>query len=475
MKRIIYNYLYNLLYQIVALVIPFITIPYVSRVLGPENLGVESYTVSVVSLFIVFETAGSSIFATRSVAKFRDTESNLNKIIYNILLLRIILGCLTTAVYFIFLFNSDYKYYFLIQLFYLLANSIFDCTWYFSGKERFKEITFRNITIKIIGFISTLLLVKNTDDLYIYILINGLTIFIPNIYFFIVLLKEVGKPKKIYFSKDNFNLLLLSLLPFFFMEIVIQIYMNIDKIILEHYNLTYELGIYSQIIKTFNTFLAPITSIGTILMPYVSNLSHKDDNIKIRNILELSTNTIILIGVPIYFGLIIISSEFVNLYFGEKFIHYEKLFKYGSFLILTGSLSNIIIQQVILPNLKERIYLKGLIIATFVRVSLLIILVKRLGIFSALIAYILGELVILFWCSYKTKEIFNSVSLLFNKNNMKIFVSGLIMYISLCYFNIGLFLKIILGVIIYFIFLFIFKEKITSLVIRLLSNIFNWK
>lgn len=41
MSKLIKNYIYNSIYQILLIVIPIITIPYVARVLGPEGVGIN--------------------------------------------------------------------------------------------------------------------------------------------------------------------------------------------------------------------------------------------------------------------------------------------------------------------------------------------------------------------------------------------------------------------------------------------------
>ena len=53
-KSIIKNYIYNLSYQILVLLLPLITTPYISRVLGPENVGIYSFTISIVTYFTLF-------------------------------------------------------------------------------------------------------------------------------------------------------------------------------------------------------------------------------------------------------------------------------------------------------------------------------------------------------------------------------------------------------------------------------------
>ena len=53
-KSITKNYIYNVTYQILVLILPLITTPYVSRVLGAENIGIYSYTISIATYFILF-------------------------------------------------------------------------------------------------------------------------------------------------------------------------------------------------------------------------------------------------------------------------------------------------------------------------------------------------------------------------------------------------------------------------------------
>ena len=45
------NYILNTAYQVLTLITPLITAPYISRILGPERVGIYSYTASVVGIF----------------------------------------------------------------------------------------------------------------------------------------------------------------------------------------------------------------------------------------------------------------------------------------------------------------------------------------------------------------------------------------------------------------------------------------
>ena len=64
------NYIYNVSYQILAVLTPLITTPYLSRVLGAERIGDYSYTQSVVAIFALFAALGTLIYGNREIENF---------------------------------------------------------------------------------------------------------------------------------------------------------------------------------------------------------------------------------------------------------------------------------------------------------------------------------------------------------------------------------------------------------------------
>ncbi|MDM5340541.1 oligosaccharide flippase family protein [Fictibacillus enclensis] len=470
MTRVIQNYLYNLGYQAITLILPFLIIPYLTRVLGPGNLGIEAYTMSIISIVTTFATAGTNLYAIRLVASLRDNIFELKKAIYTLLFFRIIFGSTVILAFFIFTMNSQYKTFLLLQGIYLVSSTLLDCTWYFSGKERFKDLTVRNLVIKFVGFLLTIIFVKDASDLNIYIIINGITLLLPNLYFVFILVKEMGLPELKYFNINNFKTIFIEILPFFLIALTIQIYMNFDRLVIEHYGLTYELGIYNQILKAITVFLAPITALGTILMPYISNLKMSKEKSNIEQTIFISTNAIFLIGIPMFFGLIIISEQFVHYYFGNEFSNYTNVFRMGCILILTGCINNIVINQVILPNLHEKIYIKGLVIATLIRFLVIQLLINKYGVVTAIIGYILGEVFLLSWCTMKVKKINNLVPMLFNLNNLKIIGAGFIMFLILSFLKSNMVIDILLGIIIYLTSLVILQENMMKKLFLILKK-----
>ena len=89
-KSISKNYIYNLSYQLLTLVTPFITTPYVSRVLGPDGVGTYSYTTSIVAYFILLASLGIASYAQREIAYHQDDVHAQSRIFYEVVGIRAI-------------------------------------------------------------------------------------------------------------------------------------------------------------------------------------------------------------------------------------------------------------------------------------------------------------------------------------------------------------------------------------------------
>ena len=116
-KSITKNYIYNLAYQILIIILPIITTPYLSRVLGAENIGIYSYTLSIVTYFILFGSLGISMYAQREIAYVQEDKYKSSKIFWEILILRFITLSISMVIYyFIYVNGTQYQMYYRILL-----------------------------------------------------------------------------------------------------------------------------------------------------------------------------------------------------------------------------------------------------------------------------------------------------------------------------------------------------------------------
>ena len=79
------NYIYNLLYQILTIIIPLITTPYLSRVLGAENIGIYSFTISITTYFILFGSLGVAMYGQREIAYVQNDIKKRSKIFFPVI------------------------------------------------------------------------------------------------------------------------------------------------------------------------------------------------------------------------------------------------------------------------------------------------------------------------------------------------------------------------------------------------------
>ena len=192
MESVKKNFIYNVVYQILLVILPLITAPYIARTLGATAVGIYSYTNSIAYYFILFAMLGISNYGNISIASVRDNKEKLNKTFSTIYQLQFILFILAIVIYCIYsiFFVSENNLIFILQIFYV-ASGLLDISWLFFGLEQFKLTVFRNVVIKVITLVAMFLFVKNPDDLWIYTLIMSVGTFISQAYLWLYVRKFV--------------------------------------------------------------------------------------------------------------------------------------------------------------------------------------------------------------------------------------------------------------------------------------------
>ena len=136
-KSIRKNYLYNLLFQILTILIPLITAPYLSRILGVSGIGISSYTLSIVSYFILFGSVGVASYGQREIAMNRNDIRKRTKIFWELFIYKFLTTCVSIIAY-IFLLLSDNQYNIIYGILSLnILASALDISWFFQVLEIF--------------------------------------------------------------------------------------------------------------------------------------------------------------------------------------------------------------------------------------------------------------------------------------------------------------------------------------------------
>ena len=167
------NYIYNVSFQIFSLIIPFITAPYIARVLGPEGVGTYSYANSIATYFSLMAVLGTSSYGLREVSRARDDRRVASRLFWELSIIRNVTTAVCLVLYLIFVLatGSDLRVYLACGLVILSVGT--DASWYYQALERFKTLMVRNFTVKIVSVLLIFLFVHDESDLVLYILIHG--------------------------------------------------------------------------------------------------------------------------------------------------------------------------------------------------------------------------------------------------------------------------------------------------------------
>lgn len=311
------NYVYNLIYQLLIIILPLITTPYLSRVLGADGVGIYSYTLSITTYFVLFGSLGVAMYGQREIAYIRDEEEKKTQTFWEILFLRFI-TMLISLILFVFIFangKSDYNLYYKILIIEIIANSL-DISWFFQGLEEFKKTITRNIIVKIIGVICIFLFIKQAEHLWLYILIYVLSNLLGNLSLWLYLPKHLTK---IRFKNLNIKKHIIPTITLFIPQIAMQVYLVLDKTMLGNIlGDMSEVGNYEQSQKIIKTALTVVTALGTVVAPRIANVISNNNNKEVESYLENSFRFVWLLGFPIMMGLIAISRTLVPWFLGER-------------------------------------------------------------------------------------------------------------------------------------------------------------
>lgn len=459
------NYIYNLIYQLFMIVLPIITTPYLSRVLGVENIGIYSYTLSIVTYFVLFGTLGISLYGQREIAYLQDDEEKRSIKFFELLILKTI-SMIVAIIIFSLLFTIDNKYdvYYRILIIEMVAN-IFDISWLYQGLEQFKSIILKNTIVKILGIILIFVFVRTPNDLWKYILIYTGFNLLGNISLWADLRKYIIR---IDIKKINIKKIIIPVIMLMIPQIAIQIYTVLDKTMIGFIlNDMTEVGYYEQSQKIIKAALTIVTALGTLMIPKISNIFAKGDKNQLKDNIILSFNFTLFLAFSIMFGIVAISYDFVPWFYGPGYNQVKYLLIVFSPMVLFIGVSNILGVQYLVPTKKQNLLTISVVSASLINVLMNMLLIPIYKSTGAAIASVIAEFsvcLIQFYFVRKTINIFDILRL-----STKYLISGLVMCIVVIFVSrflpatiIATIIEIVVGTIIYIGVLVILKDDFTN-------------
>ena len=343
------NYIYNLIYQVLTLLTPFITTPYISRILGPEGTGIQSYTNSVVQYFAILAALGTASYGQREIARHRDDKKERSRIFWELELL----CAATTAVCLIVWmgvigFSQEYRPYYAVLTLTLAAVAL-DISWFFGGLEQYGLIVLRNLIIKAAGILMLFLFIKSREDLLLYVGLIAATGFLGNLsmwgYLRHFLVRVDWRALKI---RRHFKETLVYFVP----TIATSVYTILDKTMLGWFTGgdKTQNGYYEYATGFVNMAKILILSYNAVVSARMSYLFGEGRLEEIHRRVEESLNFVMLLGIPMAAGLAGIGPCFVPWFLGAGYEPVITLLYVCSPLVLAVGLSDCMGSLILTPS-----------------------------------------------------------------------------------------------------------------------------
>lgn len=468
-----YNFIMNVILKMSSFIFPLITFPYVSRVLGAVGNGKVSFATSVIYYFSMIATLGIPTYGVKICAQNRDDKEKLSKTVQELLIIESITMVISYVMFFIALFIvprlQEEKFLMLINSATILL-TVFGVEWFYQAIEQYDYITFRNLAFKITSIILMFLLVHQTEDYILYGAISVIGTVGSNILNILRLRKLINLKIS---APLNLSQHIRPIFMLFMLSASTMVYTSLDTVMLGFIKSDADVGYYNAAVKLKNILVSLVTSLGTVLLPRLSNSLANNDLTQFNTLIKKSFNFVLLMSVPLTIYCIIEASDCINFLAGSGYQQAVLPMQLISIAIIFIGLSNIIGIQILIPFGKENLTVISTIVGAIVNIILNSIFIPLYSAAGAALATSIAELSVLLVQVYFIRSHIHSV--LQFQNIIKIFISAIIatfillannyfIYIDSAFFSIietGLLFFITYGIV-----LIITKEHITKEVIN---------
>ena len=386
------NYFFNILNEIVSLLIPLITTPYICSTLGAAGTGAYSVAINNVTYFAVFATLGTTVYGRREIAYKQNNKYERSVVFYELMLFRFITIVIAICAYLVYVMFFSYGILELVMILQLISVYT-DITWFYQGMEQFGKLAIRNISIKLLGVIYIFTFVKTKEDVVSYAI--GFLAFslAANVVMLIGTKNYLcSVPVKILRPFRHIK----SAIALFIPTIATQLYQALDKSMIGAYTETdVENGYYEQAQKLIRICWTFVTTFAVVMSPRIALAYAEKRKEDLRLYVRRAYQFVWFLSIPIVFGLCAVTDNLVPWFFGAEFEKVKILLYIFSLIVLPMGL-NAIGGQYLVATKQQRVFNISVVSGTVFNFILNIFLISNFYSIGAAIASVCAEYLILF-------------------------------------------------------------------------------
>lgn len=399
-KSLKLNMILNAIKGIMSIVFPLISFPYVSKILGVENIGKYNFANSIINYVVLFAGLGISTYAIREGARIRNNMGELRTFAGEMFSINVISTIVAYIGLFILLIIVPKFHEYTSILLILSLQVVFKTIgieWIYSIYEDYAYITIRSIIFQALSLVLLFLLVKTQNDVNRYAAITVLSSVGSNILNYVHARKYCKVSLTI---KINWKRHIKPILVLFAMSLTVTLYVSSDTTMLGLLCNDYTVGIYSVSTKIYSIVKTVLSSVLVVSIPRLSSLIGESKGDEFNEVASDIYRTLLTLVLPAITGLIVLRKQIILILADNTYIRAESSLMLLSIALLFCLGAWFWGQCILVPLKKENIVFKATIVSAIVNVVLNLVLIKTWKENAAAFTTILAEAISLFWCSY---------------------------------------------------------------------------
>lgn len=429
MSSIKRNFTYNFILTVGNYIFPLLTYPYVSRVLGVNNIGICGYVDSIIDYCILFSTLGVIIYGIREIARTKHDKEGLTEVFSSLLSFNVLMAVASVGILIGLTFGlplfAPYKPFLLVGIAKLIF-SAFLIEWFYRGLSEFKYITIRSLIVRILYVIAVFTFVRTSDDVLVYFILTVMTTMITalwNIWY---------SRKFVHFSLRavHISLYIVPILSYGMYHILTSMYTSFNTLYLGSVTNETQVGYFYTASKLHGICLSVFTAFTTVMVPRVSELLAHNSKQELQAIAGKTLDLVYMMTIPLIVFCYFFAPLIIRIIAGEGYDGAISPFRIIIILLLVIGLEQIIIQQFLLTVKDSRCILILSSIGAVVGVSANLLLTPKWGAVGSSISWTLTEITLLLIASWFFLKHFQIR--IFNLHLLKYLLASC-PYIGICY------------------------------------------
>jgi O-antigen/teichoic acid export membrane protein len=379
-----------------------VSVPIISRIIGPDKFGVLNYAAAIVGYFILIVNYGFDLTATRKVAQNKSDDAAITELFSTVFWCKILLFLVTLVVFLgcfaLFpVFVAEWKV--MVYSYIIIISWVITPNWLYQGMQDLHRIAIFNVIVKVLFTIAVLLAVRNESDYIYHPLIFGAAQIAVGYYSFEYAMRKYG----IQIIKIPFKQIIKILKDeyvVFFSTIVINLYTTTNVVILGALADTAQVGYYSAAIKIVQIVQAVITlPLSNSFFPYVGAAfsAGRDDGIQAaQKVLPIVT----IVGVITLVGMVLLGPWALKIFYGDDFVLSIPIFLILSVTPLLIVVSNVYAIQVMVNLIMDKAFLRIMAAGAVLSIITNVLLIPSNGGMGAAYSLVITELFIVLACAF---------------------------------------------------------------------------